>query len=124
MCSTPSRKVAFACSASVPSGNGAPVKLADVAEVVDGAENLLPLAVRIVIGHQGEGRDVARMMAALAMLLDDRGDQIFAMTDPLAERVRKIGGTTLRSAGHVTRVQRILDNDADYVEPLLRLRRL
>jgi starvation-inducible DNA-binding protein len=51
------------------------------------------------------------------LLLDDQGDQIFAMTDPLAERVRKIGGTTLRSAGHVTRVQRILDNDADYVTP-------
>jgi starvation-inducible DNA-binding protein len=49
--------------------------------------------------------------------LDDQGDQIFAMTDPLAERVRKIGGTTLRSAGHVTRVQRILDNDAEYVTP-------
>src|SRR5712675_1239167 len=51
------------------------------------------------------------------LLLDDQGDQIFAMTDPLAERVRKIGGTTLRSAGHVTRVQRILDNDAEYVSP-------
>src|SRR6202790_1129717 len=51
------------------------------------------------------------------LLLDDQGDQIFAMTDPLAERVRKIGGTTLRSAGHVTRVQRILDNDAEYVTP-------
>ena len=51
------------------------------------------------------------------LLLDDQGDQIFAMTDPLAERVRKIGGTTLRSAGHVTRIQRILDNDAEYVSP-------
>src|SRR5882724_7719896 len=39
------------------------------------------------------------------LLLDDQGEEIFAMTDPLAERVRKIGGTTLRSAGHVTRVQ-------------------
>ena len=51
------------------------------------------------------------------LLLDDQGDQIFAMTDPMAERVRKIGGTTLRSAGHVTRIQRILDNDAEYVSP-------
>jgi starvation-inducible DNA-binding protein len=52
------------------------------------------------------------------LLLDEQGDQIFAMTDPLAERVRKIGGTTLRSIGHVGRLQRVLDNDADYVTPL------
>ena len=39
------------------------------------------------------------------------------MTDPVAERVRKIGGTTLRSIGHVSRLQRVADNDADYVEP-------
>src|SRR5258705_13999599 len=52
------------------------------------------------------------------LLLDDQGDQIFAMTDPLAERVRKIGGTTLRSVGHVARLQRVLDNDAEYVTPL------
>ena len=51
------------------------------------------------------------------LLLDDHGDQIYAMTDPLAERVRKVGGTTLRSIGHIARTQRILDNDADYVEP-------
>jgi starvation-inducible DNA-binding protein len=51
------------------------------------------------------------------LLLDDQGDQIFAMTDPIAERARKIGGTTLRSIGHIARQQRILDNDADYVEP-------
>src|ERR1700694_4771551 len=49
------------------------------------------------------------------LLLDDQGDQTFAMTDPLAERVRKIGGTTLRSAGHISRIKRILDNDAEYV---------
>jgi starvation-inducible DNA-binding protein len=39
------------------------------------------------------------------------------MTDPIAERIRKIGGTTLRSIGHIARLQRVLDNDADYVEP-------
>jgi len=51
------------------------------------------------------------------LLLDEHGDQIFAMTDPIAERVRKIGGTTLHSIGHIGRLQRILDNDADYVTP-------
>jgi starvation-inducible DNA-binding protein len=49
------------------------------------------------------------------LLLDDQGDQLFAMTDPIAERVRKIGGTTLRSIGQVARLQRVSDNDADYV---------
>src|SRR6202158_6039497 len=52
------------------------------------------------------------------LLLDEQADQIFAMTDDLAERVRKIGGTTLRSIGHIARLQRVLDNDADYVSPL------
>lgn len=52
------------------------------------------------------------------LLLDEQGDQIFAMTDPIAERVRKIGGTTLRSIGHIGRLQRIADNDAEYVTPL------
>jgi starvation-inducible DNA-binding protein len=52
------------------------------------------------------------------LLLDDQGDQIFAMTDPVAERVRKIGGSTLRSVGQIARVKRILDNDAEYVTPL------
>jgi starvation-inducible DNA-binding protein len=51
------------------------------------------------------------------LLLDDHGDQLFAMTDDLAERVRKIGGTTLRSIGHIARLQRIPDNDAEYVTP-------
>jgi len=51
------------------------------------------------------------------LLLDEQGDQIFAMTDPIAERARKIGGTTLRSVGHIARMQRIADNDADFVEP-------
>jgi starvation-inducible DNA-binding protein len=49
------------------------------------------------------------------LLLDDHGDQIFAMTDDIAERVRKIGGTTIRSIGHIARLQRITDNDAEYV---------
>jgi starvation-inducible DNA-binding protein len=51
------------------------------------------------------------------LLLDDHGDQIFAMTDDIAERVRKIGGTTIRSIGHIARLQRIPDNDAEYVTP-------
>ena len=51
------------------------------------------------------------------LMLDEQSDQIFAMTDPLAERARKIGGTTIRSIGQIGRQQRILDNDADYVEP-------
>jgi starvation-inducible DNA-binding protein len=53
----------------------------------------------------------------LHLLFDEHGDQIFAMTDPLAERVRKIGGTTLRSIGHIARLQRVEDNDADFVTP-------
>jgi starvation-inducible DNA-binding protein len=51
------------------------------------------------------------------LLLDEQGDQIFAMSDPIAERVRKIGGLTLRSIGDIARKQRIPDNDAEYVEP-------
>src|SRR5262249_4227611 len=51
------------------------------------------------------------------LLLDEHGDQIFATTDALAERVRKIGGTTLRSIGHIARLQRVLDNDAEFVTP-------
>src|SRR6516225_4573028 len=52
------------------------------------------------------------------LLLDEQGDEIFATTDAIAERVRKIGGTTLRSIGQIARLQRVLDNDADYVTPL------
>src|SRR6202020_1424670 len=51
------------------------------------------------------------------LLLDEHGDQIFAMTDPVAERVRKLGGMTIHSIGHIARLQRIKDNDADYVTP-------
>ena len=52
------------------------------------------------------------------LLLDEQGEQIFATTDDIAERVRKVGGTTLRSIGHIGRLQRVLDNDADFVTPL------
>jgi starvation-inducible DNA-binding protein len=52
------------------------------------------------------------------LLLDEHADQLFAMTDPVAERVRKIGGLTLHSIGQISRTQRVLDNDAEYVEPL------
>ena len=52
------------------------------------------------------------------LLFDEQGDQIFAITDDIAERVRKIGGTTLHSIGNIARLQRIPDNDADYVDPL------
>ena len=52
------------------------------------------------------------------LLLDEQADQIFATTDSIAERVRKIGGTTLRSIGHIARLQRVLDNDAQYATPL------
>jgi starvation-inducible DNA-binding protein len=51
------------------------------------------------------------------LLLDEHADQLFEMTDPIAERIRKIGGLTLKSIGHISRIQRILDNDAEYVEP-------
>ncbi len=51
------------------------------------------------------------------LLLDEQADQLFAMTDAIAERVRKIGGSTLKSVGHISRMQRVEDNDADYVEP-------
>ena len=52
------------------------------------------------------------------LLLDEQADQLYATTDPIAERVRKLGGTTLRSIGQIARLQRVLDNDADYVTAL------
>src|SRR5262249_5391972 len=51
------------------------------------------------------------------LLLDEQADQLYARTAPIAERVRKLGGTTLRSIGPIARLQRVADNDADYVEP-------
>jgi starvation-inducible DNA-binding protein len=52
------------------------------------------------------------------LLLDEQADQIFATTDDIAERARKIGGTTIRSIGHIARLQRVQDNDADFVTPM------
>ena len=52
------------------------------------------------------------------LLLDEQADQLYATTDPIAERVRKLGGITVRSIGHIGRLQRVSDNDADYVTPL------
>ena len=51
------------------------------------------------------------------LLLDEHSGQLFAMTDPIAERIRKIGGLTIKSIGQISRIQRVLDNDADYVDP-------
>ncbi len=51
------------------------------------------------------------------LLFDEQADQIFAMTDPIAERVRKIGASTITSIGHIARLQRVLDNDVSYVVP-------
>ena len=52
------------------------------------------------------------------LLLDEQADQLYATTDPIAERVRKLGSTTLRSIGQISRLQRVDDNEADYVTPL------
>src|SRR5436305_10040105 len=52
------------------------------------------------------------------LLLDEQADQIFATTDPIAERVRKLGGRTIHSIGQIAHLQRLLDNDAEYVTPL------
>jgi starvation-inducible DNA-binding protein len=52
------------------------------------------------------------------LLLDEQATRIFALADPIAERIRKIGGSTIKSIGHIARIQRVLDNDADYVQPL------
>jgi starvation-inducible DNA-binding protein len=51
------------------------------------------------------------------LLLDEQVEQLFAMTDPIAERVRKLGQPTLKSIGQISLTQRVLDNEADYVEP-------
>jgi starvation-inducible DNA-binding protein len=58
------------------------------------------------------------------LLLDEQADQIFGMTDVLAERVRKIGGTTIRSIGHIARLQQVGDDDREFVSPLDMLREL
>ena len=51
------------------------------------------------------------------LLFDEQADQLYAMTDQIAERIRKVGATTLRSIGHIAKTQRVLDNDAEYVDP-------
>jgi starvation-inducible DNA-binding protein len=51
------------------------------------------------------------------LMLDDQGDQLFSMTDVIAERARKLGATTIRSIGQISRFQRVVDNDAEYVKP-------
>jgi starvation-inducible DNA-binding protein len=51
------------------------------------------------------------------LLLDEQAAEIFATTDEIAERARKIGGTTIRSVGHIAKLQRVADNDADFVTP-------
>src|SRR5258707_8832787 len=58
------------------------------------------------------------------LLLDEQATQIFAITDDIAERVRKVGGTTIRSIGHIARLQRIVDNDQEFVGPTEMLREL
>jgi starvation-inducible DNA-binding protein len=58
------------------------------------------------------------------LMLDEQSDAIFATTDQLAERVRKLGGTTLRSIGQISKLQTIKDNDEDYVPPRGMLREL
>ena len=103
----------------------------------------LPLSTPTDLGSQATGDIAAAMNAILAdvfalyvktknfhwhmsgphfrdyhLLLDEQGDQLFAMTDAIAERVRKVGGSTIKSIGHIARTQRVTDNDTDYVEPL------
>ena len=58
------------------------------------------------------------------LLLDEHATQIFAITDAIAERVRKVGGTTIHSIGHVARLQRIHDNDQEFVGPTEMLKEL
>ena len=60
----------------------------------------------------------------MCSLLDDQATQIYATIDELAERVRKLGGATVRSIGDIGRLQRIKDNDAEFVAPLDMLREL
>ena len=87
---------------------------------VRGGQRQFPLlsGETILVVTQPNAQHSAQSAAAglhYHLLLDEHGDQIFAMTDPITERARKIGGTTLRSIGQIARQQRILDNDQDYV---------
>ncbi|PWT84814.1 MAG: DNA starvation/stationary phase protection protein [Acidobacteria bacterium] len=58
------------------------------------------------------------------LMLDEHATQILAISDDIAERVRKLGGTTIRSIGHVARLQRIHDSDEPYVDPAEMLQEL
>jgi starvation-inducible DNA-binding protein len=51
------------------------------------------------------------------LMLDEQGDQLFSMTDVIAERARKLGCATIRSIGQISRFQRVVDNDAENVKP-------
>jgi starvation-inducible DNA-binding protein len=62
--------------------------------------------------------EVQRHFRDYHLLLDEQAEQIFAMTDDIAERVCKVGGTTIRSVGHIARLKHVADNDAEYVGPL------
>ena len=52
------------------------------------------------------------------LMLNEQATELYAVTDPIAERIRKVGGSTLRSIGHISKIQRVLDNDSTYVEPM------
>jgi len=60
---------------------------------------------------------VSRRRRSHHLLFDEQGDHLLAMTDTIAERVSTIGGSTIKSIGHIARLQRVVDNDAQYVEP-------
>ena len=129
-------------SSTRPSIERAATKVAPPTNVTVGERQTLPLATPTDLGPQAVKDISGAMNAILAdvfalylktknfhwhmsgphfrdyhLLLDEHADQIFAMTDPIAERVRKLGGLTLHSIGQVSRTQRISDNDAPYVEP-------
>ena len=67
--------------------------------------------------HLGCWLTIISIASRCHLLLDEQGDQIFAMTDVIAERTRKIGGTTIRSIGDISRHQRLKDNDEEFVNP-------
>ena len=67
-----------------------------------------------IIGHEG---DTELFHSDLHLLLDEHATQIFAMTDDIAERARKIGGPTIHSIGDIAKHQRLKDNDTNFVEP-------
>jgi len=136
--SVSSRREVFAHGQSIPGNKTDPKKTAELLRRRDA-----PLATPTDLGPSAT-KDIAGAMNAILadvfalyvktknfhwhmsgphfrdyhLLLDEHADQIFAMTDSIAERIRKLGGLTLRSIGQISRIQRVLDNDAEYVEPL------